>query len=429
MKELKNLKKRADGYYAKTFSFEGKRYSVYAKTKADLIKKVDERICLLEQEVGREVIDDDLSEIHTTYKKRKKGKDGRYQRTFTYNNRRYYVRATSLSELNRKFREKKDEIILKRKEKQNPTFETFFEKWLDDRRGYVKESTLRSEQCHYNSISKIKVDGKKIKDFRLSEIRPDDIRVVQKHLLEQKKNRTQTVNDKIMFLSHIFHDAIREQYIDYNPCHAVKPLRKIEKPARETIHRALTLEETDIFFKAAQKDVYYPIFCFAISTGLRIGEIGALKYSDIYDGAIHCERTLTRGEFGGYYIGTETKTWHGKRVIPLNETIKKIIDLQRKSNIVLDEDDRIFKAPKGGLLMATPIDRHIKKICEETGIEHFGTHAFRDTFATRAIESGVEPRTLQELLGHADYAITMNLYVHVTNPTLQSAMNRINIGF
>lgn len=195
MKELKNLKKRKDGYYAKTFNFEGKRYTVYAKTRKALLKKYKGKIDQLEQEVGYEVIDDDLSEIYTRCKR---GKDGRYQRTFTYNNRRYYVRATSLSELNKKFKEKKEEIIFKKKSIENPKIGVFFEKWQDNRSGYVKEATLRSQRCHFNTISDVKINEKKFKEYRLSEIRADDIREIQKALLK-RGNSTRTINDKIFF--------------------------------------------------------------------------------------------------------------------------------------------------------------------------------------------------------------------------------------
>ena len=77
--------------------------------------------------------------------------------------------------------------------------------------------------------------------------------------------------------------------------------------------------------------------------------------------------------------------------------------------------------------MATPVDREIKRVCKRTGIEHFTCHAFRDTFATRAIEQGVAPRTLQELLGHSDFSLTMNLYGHVLDDTKEKAMNALQI--
>ena len=72
--------------------------------------------------------------------------------------------------------------------------------------------------------------------------------------------------------------------------------------------------------------------------------------------------------------------------------------------------------------------REIKKICKAAGIAPFTAHAFRDTFATRAIESGMNPKTLQEILGHADISITMNLYCHVMEDTKVRQMNNINIA-
>ena len=78
--------------------------------------------------------------------------------------------------------------------------------------------------------------------------------------------------------------------------------------------------------------------------------------------------------------------------------------------------------------MSTPADREIGRICAKTGIEKFTAHAFRATFATRCIEQGIDARTLQELLGHADYGLTMNLYGHCLDNTLETAMNRVSIA-
>ena len=366
--------------------------------------------------------------------KLKRRTDGNYCKTFTFNGKRISVYAKSTQELDDKVAEKKELLKSGKADRENPTIDSFHSMWVENRRGSVTEATIRSQQCHYNTISKIQIAGKCFKDYRLTEIRADDIRTIQKALLDSG-NKAQTVNDKIAFLSHIFHDALIERYIDYNPCSPVKPVKKTEIAARDTIHRALTLDETKRFFDYAKEknSYYYNIFRMAIQTGMRVGEIGALRNSDIYNGAIHIERTITRTEDGGYRIGTETKTWHGKRTIPLNNAIMEVISDQRKLNSLLDDnissiDDLIFKAPERGLLMATPVDREIKRICTRTGIKHFTCHAFRDTFATRCIEQGMQPRTLQELLGHADYALTMNLYGHVTDDTLENAMNEIQIA-
>ena len=63
-------------------------------------------------------------------------------------------------------------------------------------------------------------------------------------------------------------------------------------------------------------------------------------------------------------------------------------------------------------------DTHLYKLCEEAGIEPFCMHALRHTYATRAIESGMQPKVLQQLLGHASIKTTMDTYVHVTDETL-----------
>lgn len=91
------------------------------------------------------------------------------------------------------------------------------------------------------------------------------------------------------------------------------------------------------------------------------------------------------------------------------------------------KDSLIFKAPERGLLMSTPMDREIRRICDIIEIEPFSMHAFRDTFATRAIECGINPRTLQELLGHSNFNLTMSLYGHVLDDTKTKAMDSLKI--
>ena len=219
----------------------------------------------------------------------------------------------------------------------------------------------------------------------------------------------------------MFLDAVRERRLEYNPCSPVKPLKRTEKPARETVHRALTIEEQKSFFacERCKNSFYYDAFKFMCLTGMRAGEVGALYVSDIYDDKIHVNRTITKTESGGYRVGDDPKTWHGKRTIPLNDSIREVIAHQMQINKMLDGDKvteinaRIFKAPQRGLLMATPADREITRICKLLNLEKFTCHAFRATFATRCIEQGMQPRTLQELLGHSDFGITMNLYGQV----------------
>lgn len=360
-----------------------------------------------------------------------KRKDGRFKRTFSYNGKIYYVYGHSKQELDRKEYEKRQALESNRETRDNPTLDEYHAKWEDARRDSVKGATLRKQTFQYNGCAdvRIKSTGKRLGDMKLKEINVDDIREVQR-ALDDGKRKSQTVNDAIAHLSHIFHTAVDERRIDYNPCKLVKPLKRREERARDTTHRALTKEETAVFFKAAAKSFYYDVFRFAVNTGMRAGEIGALYQSDIRDGMIHVERTVTKTETGGYEIGDSAKTEQGRRSIPLNDTIREILEHQKEINRLLDGNvvamnERLFKAPERGLLMVAPADREIARICKRTGIEKFTMHAFRATFATRLIEAGVNPRTVQELLGHADFNLTMNLYGHVVDDTKKEAMQQI----
>jgi integrase len=229
--------------------------------------------------------------------------------------------------------------------------------------------------------------------------------------------------------------ALKERRIDYNPCTLIQPLKRVEERARDTTHRALTLEETEAFFAEAEArhSCYLNVYRIALCTGMRVGEIGALLPQDVKNGTISINKTITRREAGNYVIGSESKTAAGRRTIPMNDNIRSIIQEQKKINSLLDngiiEMDRpIFRAVEGGLLMSTPVNREIRRICNKTGIKPFTAHAFRDTFATRCIEAGINPRTVQELLGHADFNLTMNLYGHVMDKTKAEAMETIDVG-
>ena len=73
-------------------------------------------------------------------------------------------------------------------------------------------------------------------------------------------------------------------------------------------------------------------------------------------------------------------------------------------------------------------DTHQYKLCDEAGIERFCMHALRHTYATRAIESGMQPKVLQKLLGHASIKTTMDRYVHVTSESMDQAIKQFQLN-
>ena len=365
----------------------------------------------------------------------KKRADGRMQKAFTVNGKKYFVYGHSTKELFEKEMAKREEIEKGFEKRTNPTVKEYYERWTEGRRGTVSEATLRAQGKMFHAFERIQIPSANntFGGLKLKEVSVVDLRMVQQEL--HKERKTQTVNDYLAHIKHFMNDALKERLIEYNPCVMIKPLKRTEEKARNTGHRALTLEEQKAFFECerCKRSYYYNVFRFAISTGMRIGEIGALKNSDIRDGMIHVERTITRKENGSHMLGENAKTEAGRRTIPMNEQIRTILADQKALNRMLDGnvvsmDDRIFKAPERGLLLAMPTDREIARICKAAGIEPFSMHAFRATFATRAIENGMNVKTLQEIMGHSNFNLTMSLYGHCLADTKRAAMDNMNLA-
>ena len=363
--------------------------------------------------------------------KLKKRKDGRYQTNFEFEGKKYYVYGKSAAELEEKKAAKKEQLKLRAHDRANPPLDKYYEIFTDLRRGKVKESTIRCQLSSYRNCADVKIDGKKLGEFRIRDITPKDVQRVQQELIKKKRYSTRTINDSMKHLSHVFNAAVKDETIDRNPCMCIEHLRRTEQPARETIHRALTKDETEAFFKAAANSAYLNYFRMMIQTGLRIGELCALSAADIdlKEGCIHVTKTITRDEIGGYLVGDSAKTYAGTRDIPLTDTIQKIVSDQKKLKRALPFSKLLFCSMEGKIMREYTVNREIRKICKAAGLDPFTCHAFRATFATRFIEQRPQDyKILSEILGHADTKITLNLYTHVMKESKEEAMKGIEIA-
>lgn len=369
--------------------------------------------------------------------KKKKRSDGYYTVSFRMNGKRYYSYGKTQKEANQKAEEKKKEIASKAFTKNaDEKFSKYFECWIDLKTGSVKEVTIYSYKCIYTNIANIAIDekGNSIADIKLKDIEPQHIKTIQKTLA--CNNSTSTVNQKISLLRSVFGNAVKERIITWNPCDTVKDLKKTEPKAVETIHRALTREETKAFFASAENvnSWYLNLYKFLLLTGCRIGEASALKYNDIdyKQNVIHIRRTLTKSESGGLCIGDTTKSRDGVRDIPITQKIKNVLEsqkeLKRLVGFSLRMDGLIFVSPKNNMVTLEGVSYDLRKICKLANIKKFSAHAFRDTFATRAIECGMNPKTLQKILGHSKINITMEIYTHVMEDTKEKEMQLIDVA-
>ena len=167
-------------------------------------------------------------------------------------------------------------------------------------------------------------------------------------------------------------------------------------------------------------------------TGIRKGELLALKWEDVdfKSKTIQIRRSMEyRYSAKEWRIG-EPKSKSGYRTIPLTEEAVAILKKQKEKNKRISEistewKEFVFLCRKGTPVKNSTYDTALFKICDKAKISRFSMHILRHTFATRCIEAGMKPKTLQMLLGHSNIGITMNLYVHTTEEEKKKEMDLV----
>lgn len=365
----------------------------------------------------------------------RKRPDGTFEKRFTVDGKRYSAYGKTAKECEKRERELRQQIEAGLYvENRNLTLNQFYEEWKKSRIGVVKEQTAIVIDIAYRAYFQQGIGKKKIRDIEKREI-------VQLQQELAKKLKPTTVNLNITRLKTILAAAVEEGIVSKNPAASVKRLRTDEcTKASESIHRALTREEQEAFLQEAEGEWLYSFFLFSLCTGMRVSEIGALKWGDIdyISNVIHVNKTLSRRK--GYYEVTSPKSSTSVRDIPMNEPIRAALKMQRENMLALfgrsalRMSESAFQGTQGkaiGSAAAKAAIARILKRLEKEGvhIEPFSHHAFRDTFATRYLEEGGNIQTLKTILGHASLAMTADLYAHVLPTTKQQEMDQIQGAF
>ena len=165
-------------------------------------------------------------------------------------------------------------------------------------------------------------------------------------------------------------------------------------------------------------------FVLCLYTGLRIGGLLALEWRDIdlCDGYLSVNKTCRDSWRGGYSkIVSTPKTKTSRRVIPLPVKLLPYLRKMKKSAC----GACVFTTESGGAVTVRSFQRSFQCMLRKLGIEHRGVHALRHTFATRALECGMDVRTLSEILGHKNPSVTLNRYAHSLLPHKAAMMNRL----
>ena len=303
------------------------------------------------------------------------------------------------------------------------TVNAWFEYWIGIKKRTVRPNTIRNYTERYRHNIE-PVIGTKM----LSAVNSIHCQSIMNRMADQGY-RTSTIYQTRIALYNMLDYAFLNDVIMKNPCSKVVK-SDIGKASRKK--EALTRDTQRTFCRTVEGNAYECQYRFLLQTGLRTGELVGLKWSDVdWD-----ERTLTVNRSMEYRHSTkewrvgEPKSKSGYRTIPLTDEAIEILRLQKKKNksitvVPLEWSEYIFLCRKGTPVKNSTYDTMLFKLCDKAGIQRFSMHVLRHTFATRCIEAGMKPKTLQTILGHSNIGITMNLYVHTTDEQKHKEINLI----
>lgn len=377
-------------------------------------------------------------------------KDGLYMGRFKYQNETYTIYGKNAKKLEKQLADLRYEVEHGLKGKgDNMTLNAWFDVWLHDYKSKtVRESTMVRYTDQYNQYIK-----KELGLRRLSQIKPI---MLQRHFNQMAAvdYSTKTIADTYNVLHSMFKLALQNNIIFRNPCDAV-----ILPKTKEKDRRVLTIEEQKEILEHAKGRICEPLVRVALGTGMRAGELQGLTWDDIdfKNREIHVNKTLVyiRDRVNGkYYFKFQSpKTKSGSRTIPMQEDVYQALKRQRVQvkemqihatnwNQEPGFENLVFLnvtgRPRQGMDFRNDLDRiekainkDRKKQAKEQGkefepIPHFHPHSLRHTFATRCFEAGIDAKTVQNYLGHASIAITMDLYTHVTEDKARAEMEKLN---
>ncbi len=301
--------------------------------------------------------------------------------------------------------------------------DAWFEYWIDLKKKTVRPNTVRNYSERYERNIK-NVIGNKL----LTEVKPIHCQKIFSDMADEGY-KTTTIYQTRIALYNMLEFAKENKVIITNPCKkSVKS--DIGKPSDKK--EALTIDDQRRFLAAAKGQSYEYQYRFALQTGLRTGELVGLKWEDINfeRKTLTIERSMEfRYKVGEWRVGPP-KSKSGYRTIPLTDEAICILKAQKEKNRklkVIDKEwaDTVFLCRKGQPVKNSTYDTALFKICDKAGIKRFSMHVLRHTFATRCIEGGMMPKTLQKILGHSNIGITMNLYVHITEEEKQKEIDLV----
>lgn len=303
-------------------------------------------------------------------------------------------------------------------------YSDWINEWFDN---YVKPTTKnKTIACYKSVINKHIVPG--LGDYEIGDITPILLQKFITDLLNKGNSRTgrglssNTVNLIITIIQVSLETASRLELTNHYVADKVKRPRSKEKKIEcFSLAEQKKIEAAVLSHKKVK--MFGILLC--LYTGLRIGELMALKWSDIdfVKKELHVTKScsdgfLVNGKYGRLVDTPKTDT--SVRTIPIPKQLVPLLkDVKRRneSEYVVGDGDKEISIRS--------YQRSFELLLKRLNIEHKGFHALRHTFATRACEAGMDIKTLSEILGHKNPSVTLSRYAHSFWDHKKQMMNKV----
>lgn len=323
--------------------------------------------------------------------------------------------------------EKADAFMNKIKNGMSLDFETvtidqLIYKWLFQiKKNEIKPSSFQSYEGTYRNY---------IKDSDIAGIRVYTAKSIQLQEYYNKLGKTKTysqIKKLNKLLKQFFFYAEREGFILKNPCNNITIPNKTDKKSVAEDIEYFNEEEIKQIKKAFKGHKLENLVITALGTGLRQGELLALKWENVHldekylDVKESVKKVYVFDENGNKTLQTIFNTPKTKNSIRRVDLPNKIITILSS----IEKDSDFVFSNNGRPISAKTVFGNWKKILTQNNIPYKKFHALRHTYATMLLTKGVDLKTVQDLMGHSDITITQ-IYLHVLPKTKVDAVNRIN---
>jgi integrase len=302
-----------------------------------------------------------------------------------------------------------------------------FYSWLETWLKTYKKNTIRKStyETHENAIRR-HIKDSDIGSTTLSKLKPY-------HLQKLYNEKLDTLSPATVKRLHvILKDALKQAYkcdmITSNPADKVKP------PAMEKADiKIMTVDQQKHFIQALETETLRVAFLLAMQTGLRLGELLALRWEDIdiENRKINVKSTVRR--IYGKLELQQPKTKNSVRSVPLMGIMIKEIErynIEWKIRKMANKKEwgnknYIFCTASGNLLEPRNFTRVFKRILRNAELPDFNFHALRHTFVSRLLEAGEDAKTIADIIGHKKSSFTLDTYAHILPEKKQLAVEKI----